>query len=100
MRGILKSLAGLYYIERLKHVGIISVYPWEEFEMIAKGKSAIAKCAVAALAVLCNKIEKIEPLEKSQDYFFTALQLCDDLTGLEARLQDSSLFLSFNECYI
>lgn len=65
-------------LERSKHVGIISDYSQSEFELIARGKAAISKCATAALAVLCNSPKKIEPLEVSQDCFYIAGQLYDD----------------------
>ncbi len=66
-------------LERTKHSGIVSSYPYSEFKLISCGKSAMAKCATTALAILNGTLEKIEPLAKSLDYFHTAFQLNDDL---------------------
>lgn len=66
-------------VERAKHFGMVSPFPFSEFEVIAKGKAAMAKYVTAALAVLSNKSQKIEKLEISQDYFNIGFQLYDDL---------------------
>lgn len=73
-----KEFTNAVLLERTKHSGIVSDYSQSEFELVAKGKSAISKCATAALAVLCNHPETIEPLELSQDYFYIAIQLYED----------------------
>ena len=65
--------------EKAKHTGIVTPFPFTEFEVIAKGKAAMAKYITAALAILSNKPSNIEKLEKSQDYFNIAFQLYDDL---------------------
>jgi len=74
-----KEFTNAVLLERTKHFGVISPYSYSEFEIIAMGKSAMAKYVTTALALLNNSPEKIESLEKSQDYFHTAFQLNDDL---------------------
>ena len=74
-----KEFTNAVLLERTKHFGIISDYSQSEFELIARGKAAMSKYVTAALSVLCNSPEKIEPLEQSQNCFNIAFQLHDDL---------------------
>jgi len=74
-----KEFTNAVFLERSKHFGIVSPYPYTDFEIIARGKAAISKNATTALAILSNTPEKIEPLETTQNYFNTAFQLYDDL---------------------
>ncbi len=70
---------GATLLERTRHVGIVSAYPYSEFEMISRGKASMAKCATAALCILNQTPGKIAPLEESQNHFYTACQILDDL---------------------
>jgi len=67
------------FLETIKHKDRISSYTEEERRQIAIGKSALAKAATAALAVLANQGEKISRLAASQDWFADGMQLYDDL---------------------
>ncbi|WP_163192158.1 hypothetical protein [Clostridium thermarum] len=66
-------------LERENHFGVINNFSDEEFKIIARGKSAIAKATVAALGCLSGNYEQIEKLELTQDIFAEAFQLLDDL---------------------
>lgn len=77
--GYNREFTSAILLERTKHFGIVSPYSFSEFESIAKGKSTMAKYVTTALAILNETPEKIEALEKSQDYFHIGFQLIDDL---------------------
>jgi len=62
-----------------QHTGIIKRYEQSEFERVARGKSAVAKLAVAGLGVLSQEYDKIHILEETQDYLAESIQLHDDL---------------------
>lgn len=65
--------------EQDEHFGKLSDYTYEDFKMIACGKSALAKFPVAALACLTNKESVLKELEEALDLFAQAFQLYDDL---------------------
>ncbi len=50
-----------------------------DMQIIARGKSAYAKAATAALAALASREELLETLSASQDAFHIGLQLYDDV---------------------
>jgi len=64
--------------EKVRHTNGLSVYPWDEMQEVAIGKSGIVKAYTSALALLTGKVETIEPLSRSQDMFNVARQLFDD----------------------
>lgn len=66
-------------LDKKEHKGILKRYEPYEYQKIAQGKSAVAKCSVAALACLAGEEWKIDLLEKTQDYYAEATQLFDDL---------------------
>ena len=74
-----KEFSRAVFLEGAKHVGRISPYPDEERQQIARGKSAMAKVSVAALAILAQDEAKIAPLTTSQDWAAEGLQLYDDV---------------------
>jgi squalene-hopene/tetraprenyl-beta-curcumene cyclase len=74
-----KEFARAVFVEATKHVGRMSPYPLKELWQIAMGKSALAKAATAALALLAHEEEKIAPLALTQDWAAVGLQLHDDL---------------------
>lgn len=54
-------------------------FTYKEFQIISRGKSAIAKITVAALACLSDQYDKIDSLEEAQGLVAEAMQLFDDL---------------------
>ncbi len=66
-------------LEKIKHKGILTNYSFNEFKLIAKGKAAMAKCAIAALGELSNKKKVLPFLFSFQDCYNISLQLVDDL---------------------
>lgn len=56
---------------------------YDYYATIMRGKSAIAKCFAAAMAVKSKKIDVLDRLNKSQDYFYEAFQLFDDFKDLK-----------------
>jgi hypothetical protein len=65
--------------EARDHASVESHYDEDEFFVIAKGKAAMAKYPVAALAVLSARNEKVALLTESLDYFHVGYQYWDDL---------------------
>lgn len=60
---------------------------YQEYRYVLKGKSAIAKCFVAAMAVKTKRYEKLPLLEESQDCFYEAFQLLDDFKDIKEDLK-------------
>jgi sporulenol synthase len=65
--------------EARDHDGVFRSYSEEEFISIARGKTSIAKAATAALSIIWDKEELLDPFSLSQDYFHIAFQLADDV---------------------
>jgi hypothetical protein len=65
--------------EDRNHSSIESRYDEEEFRVIARGKAAMAKYPVAALAVLSGRNEKMALLTESLDCFHVGYQYWDDV---------------------
>lgn len=61
------------------HFNRLSTFEYNEFSMIARGKSALAKYPPTALAFLSDRKDRIPDFEKSLDIFAEAFQLYDDL---------------------
>lgn len=59
---------------------------YQEYTYVLKGKSAVAKCFVAAMAIKTGRDEKIALLEGSQDCFYEAFQLLDDFKDIKQDL--------------
>ncbi|MBU1097798.1 MAG: hypothetical protein KKB34_15045 [Bacteroidetes bacterium] len=74
-----KEYIAAILLEDRNHFSKNSSYSIEEMEKIAAGKAAIAKVYPAGLAILSDLQHLIVHFEKSLDYFFTAVQLFDDL---------------------
>ena len=74
-----QEFAGAVLVEKRSHFGRVQAYEDNEFFRLAKGKSALSKAAIAALAVLNGTPEKMSDLCASQDYFNAALQMFDDI---------------------
>ncbi|MBO8132193.1 MAG: hypothetical protein H0Z29_11930 [Candidatus Marinimicrobia bacterium] len=74
--------------EQNKHFDRISSYPFDEFKKIASGKSALAKTVTAALGILKGSEKEIEILDLSQDYFYIAYQLYDDLVDWKKDIEN------------
>lgn len=60
---------------------------YQEYTYVLRGKSAIAKCFVAAMAVKTKRYEKMSVLEESQDCFYEAFQLFDDFKDIKEDLK-------------
>ena len=73
--------------EREQHHCLITPYTEEELSFIYSGKPAVAKIGIAALALLGQREDLIEPLTASHDAFQTAYQLLDDLQDWQTDYQ-------------
>jgi squalene-hopene/tetraprenyl-beta-curcumene cyclase len=82
--------------ETQNHFAARSQYDVEEFCAIAKGKAAMAKFPVAALAELSGSSEKVSLLTESLDCFHVGYQYWDDVVDWKEDLAASkySLLLS------
>jgi hypothetical protein len=76
-------------LENRNHASIESPYDEEEFCIIAKGKAAMAKYPLAALAILSARDEKMLLLTESLDYFHVGYQYWDDLVDWKEDLAAS-----------
>ena len=79
--------------EKGNHSSIESRYDDAEFHRIAKGKAAMAKYPVAALAVLSGDEEKMLLLTESLDCFHVGYQYWDDLVDWKEDLTNSKYSL-------
>jgi prenyltransferase beta subunit len=82
----------------LQHGGIEQSYDDTTFRRIASGKSAMAKCAVAALAILADRPEKLKALYNLFDEVAIYFQLHDDYEDWQKDLENkqySYLLLHF-----
>jgi hypothetical protein len=79
--------------EKANHSSIESTFDDAEFHRIAKGKAAMAKYPVAALAVLSGEDEKMPFLTESLDCFHVGYQYWDDLVDWKEDLASSKYSL-------
>jgi hypothetical protein len=75
--------------EKENHSSVESRYNADEFHRLAKGKAAMAKYPVAALAVLSGEEEKMLLLTESLDWFHVGYQYWDDLIDWKEDLANS-----------
>lgn len=66
-------------LEHHRHRHKVSAYSLEERYSIARGKSAMGKCAIAGLAVLAGSDERVAPLAASYDWYSCGRQIFDDV---------------------
>jgi hypothetical protein len=79
--------------EKANHSSIESTFDDAEFHKIAKGKAAMAKYPVAALAVASGEGEKMPFLTESLDCFHVGYQYWDDLVDWKEDLASSKYSL-------
>ena len=79
--------------EKANHSSIDSTFDDGEFHSIAKGKAAMAKYPVAALAVMSGQEEKLPPLTESLDCYHVGYQYWDDLVDWKEDLSSSKYTL-------
>jgi len=79
--------------EKANHSSIESTFDDGEFHRIAKGKAAMAKYPVAALAVLSGEEEKMLLLTESLDCYHVGYQYWDDLVDWKEDLASSKYTL-------
>jgi len=82
-----------------KHSSIESHYPEEEFCAIAKGKAAMAKYPLAALAELSGHHENVALLTESLDCFHVGYQYWDDVVDWKEDLASSKYSLLLTRAF-
>jgi hypothetical protein len=79
--------------EQYGHSSLNAAYDVAEFHRIAKGKAAMAKYPVAALAILDGQEDKIRFLAESLDCYHVGYQYWDDLVDWKEDLANSMISL-------